>query len=100
MWVAINPARFEIEEQNACARYKPGTRKRWRMLGEEFDENPLQLVGPAEYAMLRLWSRAREGNLPDEGAGGDQPAIMGDAFGIMTAFERGLLKMAGPKTGH
>lgn len=63
----------------------------WELFGEFYPTNPRYLIGPEEWAMVRLWQAWRgggmgsPGHLPEPGGILDQAAKMLDAFAVMNA---------------
>jgi hypothetical protein len=67
----------------------------WEILGVRYDTNPRLQLKPEDGDMIRLWRLYQGGmngvgHLPDGGGTLDQPALMLDAFGLMTVVEQQL----------
>lgn len=74
----------------------------WEVAGIRYRRNPRRRVTGDDLAMVRLWGLYRgggfgPGHLPDAGGAGDQPAIMLDAFAIMSAVAADYEKKDGQK---
>lgn len=77
-----------------CGCDPPDGGRGWDLFGEIYPSNPkchlLDNDWEALRAVIRLWRYATNGILPDAGGVNDQPAILLDAFAVLSAAEAAL----------